>query len=71
MNQEPVCACTMCKSRDFINQLNVGPMQDLLPVTEGTEGTVTEGTVTEGTVTEDLTLLTQDDLDFDLDLDEI
>jgi len=58
----------MCKSRDFINQLNVDPMQDLLPVTEGP---VTEGPVTEGPVTEDLTLLTQDDLDFDLDLDEI
>jgi len=63
-NQEPECAfknCPMCKARDdFINQLNVELMQDLL-----------EGPITEGPVTEGPELLTQDDLDFDWDLDEI
>jgi hypothetical protein len=60
MTQE--CAfknCPMCKARDdFINQLNTDLMEDLL-VPEGTEP-----------VTESLTLLTQDDLDFDWDIDE-
>jgi hypothetical protein len=59
-NQEPECAfknCPLCKAHDdFINQLNVELMQDL--------------PLTEGPVTESLTLLTQDDLDFDWDLDE-
>ena len=58
-NQEPECAfknCPMCKARDdFINQLNVELMQDLLPL--------------EPLPLEPLTLLTQDDLDFDWDLD--
>ena len=58
-NQEPECAfknCPLCKARDdFINQLNVDLMQDLLPL--------------EPLPLEVLTLLTQDDLDFDWDLD--
>jgi hypothetical protein len=61
MNQEPECAfknCPLCKARDdFINQLNVDLMQDVLPLSEGP------------LEPEVLTLLTQDDLDCDLDWD--
>ena len=60
-NQEPECAfknCPLCKARDdFINQLNVDLMQDLLPLEPLP------------LPLEVLTLLTQDDLDFDWDLD--
>ena len=63
-NQEPECAfknCPLCKARDdFINQLNVELMQDLL---------VQEPLPLEPLPLEVLTLLTQDDLDFDWDID--
>jgi hypothetical protein len=65
--------CPLCKARDdFINQLNIELMNDMLPLIEGplTEGPVTEGPVTEGPVTESLDFvpLTQE-LDFDWDVD--
>ncbi len=64
--------CPLCKAcDDFINQLNLGLMNDMLPLTEP----VTEGPVTEGPmVTESLDFvpLTQEldvDLDFVWDVD--
>ena len=61
--------CPLCKARDdFINQLNIDLMNDMLPLTEGPM--VTQEPVTEGPVTESLDFvpLTQE-LDFDWDVD--
>ena len=59
--------CPLCKARDdFINQLNIDLMNDMLPITEGP---VTEGPVTESM---DFVPLTQEldvDLDFVWDVD--
>ena len=50
--------CPLCKvSDDFINQLNIELMQDNLPLTQAPLETLLQ------------IILTQDDLDFDLDLE--
>ena len=50
--------CPLCKvNDDFINQLNIELMQDNLPLTQAPLETLLQ------------IILTQDDLDFDLDLE--
>ena len=64
MNQCAFKNCPMCKARDdFINQLNVELMQDVLPLTEGPLPLEALTLLTEGP------MVTQEDLDFDWDLD--
>ena len=57
MNQCDFKNCPICKANDdFINQLNLELMQDNLPLTPALETLLQ-------------VILTQDDLDFDLDLE--